>query len=147
MRSAGVPVDDIINAPKHKVKKLTPAKPKAKPIPIQSDGIGLRFGRLTIIGKDQAEKHYVGESGYPTVQHILANAKLVRYYKVRCDCGNELTVTASELINHLRKSCGCAEGWSESALIYAQQHPGTCVDDLGIYRDADDYMILIPKTQ
>ena len=125
-------------------KNYWPAIPmRIQVIPIQSDGTGMRFGILTIIGKERIEKRYVGANGYPTVAHIGANSKLMRYYRVRCDCGNELVVTATELMSHTRRSCGCAASWTDGALNYAQQHPGTHRDEYGNYRDADGFMIMI----
>jgi len=110
---------------------------------IQRNGAGMRFGRLSIIAPDHAVKRYAAKNGYQTVPHLAARIVTIRYYRVRCDCGNELVVTANELVSHLRKSCGCATSWSDGALAYAQSHPGTYRDGSGNYRDPDGFMIMI----
>ena len=127
------------------VSSVGPPKPRKKPvvIAIREDGIGMRFGRLTIIAKERTEKHYRSSTGYPCSAHMLARASVVRYYRVRCDCGNELVVTINELVRHKRKSCGCATSWSTGALAYAQRHPGTYRDEYGNYRDADSFLVMI----
>lgn len=49
---------------------------------------GRRFGRLTVLGKEG-----------------VVNSKLV--WKCLCDCGNEVSVVGSRLINGHTNSCGC----------------------------------------
>lgn len=52
---------------------------------VSRDLIGLRFGRLTVIGKSKKKKYWV----------------------CKCDCGNIKEVYESSLLNNKTKSCGC----------------------------------------
>lgn len=54
-----------------------------------NDIAGQRFGRLTVIE----------QMGTDNVGHLK--------WKCKCDCGNEITVLATNLIQHYTQSCGC----------------------------------------
>ena len=60
---------------------------------VPDDLVGLRFGRLTV--KEQAESHTT-KSGQIKTRWICL-----------CDCGKEVTVSASNLRQGKTKSCGC----------------------------------------
>jgi hypothetical protein len=55
--------------------------------------IGLRFGRLLVIGETESARAPCG--------------KIRRYYKVRCNCGVEKSTDGSGLRKGRTKSCGC----------------------------------------
>lgn len=55
---------------------------------MQYDVTGQRFGKLTVLGLDY---NYRGHN----------------YWKCKCDCGNELTVTGAFLRKGVTRSCGC----------------------------------------
>lgn len=115
---------------------------------LEENGVGMRFGILTIIEIGPLVRHFVfGPNRYPTSKYVGAVADVRRQIRVRCDCGTELTVTSHELITHRRKSCGCAANWSDGALMYAQQHPGLYRDEAGGYRDADGFLVMIHHYQ
>lgn len=54
-----------------------------------NDITGQKFGRLTVIEK----------VGTDNVGHLM--------WKCKCDCGNEVVVLATNLIQHCTQSCGC----------------------------------------
>lgn len=66
--------------------------------PQRQNLIGQRFGRLTVID-------FAGT-------RIDSNGKHITYYKVHCDCGNELEVMRSSLKTGKTQSCGCL--WEET---------------------------------
>ena len=53
--------------------------------------IGERFGRLTVIEYNE----------------LISKEKGRKYWKCKCDCGNEKTVRQDSLISGVTKSCGC----------------------------------------
>ena len=61
---------------------------------IQIDLTGQRFGRLTVL--DEAKP-------------VHSSGNLLRCWRCRCDCGNELIVRQSSLRNGNTKSCGCLQ--------------------------------------
>lgn len=58
------------------------------------DLTGMRFGRLTVIGRVE--------------DHIYPSGKHRPKWKCKCDCGNEIETTGNNLKNGDTKSCGCA---------------------------------------
>lgn len=57
------------------------------------DMIGKKYGRLTVLEFVETKEEQKG--------------KYVRYYRCKCDCGNEIVVRGSALRNGNTKSCGC----------------------------------------
>lgn len=55
------------------------------------DIIGEKFGRLTVV----------------KLHHIKQLKRKFYYYLCKCDCGNEIIVLKSSLLNGLTRSCGC----------------------------------------
>ena len=62
------------------------------------DITGQRFGRLIVIGR--------------AGRKLFATGQLTTWH-CRCDCGNEIDVTLSNLKNGNTKSCGCMKSWME----------------------------------
>lgn len=56
------------------------------------DIIGERFGKLVVLGYSHKEKRGI---------HIY------HFYTCKCDCGNTVVVSRSQLLSRCRKSCGC----------------------------------------
>lgn len=85
--------------------------------PPVKDYIGKRFGRLTVI-------EYMGK--------MNKNSSL-KYWKCRCDCGNEVIVGQTELQSGESQSCGCYQ--KERLLESLQLIEGTSVTILKYTKD------------
>jgi len=69
-------------------------------LPRYTDHTGERYGSLTVLHVD---------SERTTPEH--------RYWRVRCDCGEEITVTYSNMKIRKDKSCGCKTGLRRKAPV------------------------------
>ncbi len=61
------------------------------------DLTGRRFGRLTVVGFSHKRIN-------PTT---LGRVNRYYYWNCKCDCGNDITLTATSLRNRYAQSCGC----------------------------------------
>jgi len=72
------------------------------------DYIGKTFNRLTIIGFGEP----VIRNGYPK-----------QTFKCLCSCGNELSISCTDVIRNHAKSCGCYKIDSQSSRWYGKNNP------------------------
>ena len=71
----------------------------------REDFTGRRFGKLFVLGPAAADIASV--SGKPVQSRIKRDANGRVLWNCRCDCGNTVEATSTELKSGNRKSCGC----------------------------------------
>lgn len=87
------------------------------------DLTGQRFSKLVVIAKDDTRKG-------------------ITYWKCKCDCGNETTVTSQHLRGNRTKSCGCGRlGTRRENIFDFSKGYGVCTIDDGtqFLFDKEDY--------
>jgi hypothetical protein len=76
---------------------------------------GQRFGRFTVICREQSSERYPAKNG--------------AYWKVRCDCGAERVALGSPLRKGRYSSCGCAKGATPESLVGVRHGRLTVIRD------------------
>ena len=71
----------------------------------REDFTGRRFGKLLVLGL--AAEDITSPSGKPVQSRIKRDANGRVLWNCKCDCGNTVEATSSELKSGNRKSCGC----------------------------------------
>ena len=71
----------------------------------REDFTGRRFGKLLVLGL--AAEDITSASGKPVQSRIKRDANGRVLWNCKCDCGNTVEATSSELKSGNRKSCGC----------------------------------------
>ena len=66
-----------------------------------NDLTGLRFGRLTVVGREKNYERITKYADGTFYKNVHAR------WRCRCDCGYEVIVLSGNLVSGRTKSCGC----------------------------------------
>lgn len=86
---------------------------KRPSVPLQA---GQKFGRLTVTGEIQVDRRE-----YPSRMYTL------KYYEMRCDCGNTAWVPKQSLVSGATTSCGCFRKEASKARQDAKKNAASAV--------------------
>lgn len=92
------------------------------------DLTGMKFRKLLVIS--QAEPR------------IEPSGKRRTMWNCRCDCGNECTARATDLVGGRRKSCGCSKSGIRKQITWKRirEQPQQKFGKLKVIREAEDYV-------
>ena len=86
----------------------------------RNDLTGQRFGRLTVIKRDE---DYVHETLDPYMEPKISRSPK---YICRCDCGNTVSVMHCNLISGASTSCGCKRRERMRELALSRRRAKSC---------------------